>query len=642
MLATDLDLEWLPADPSVFEISTLEQMDLVVEGDSQVQGQATRGKPVSGPDVLANNKAKLNVMTSYTQARRANKEIIEGLQVKPLVATYTQQQAGTSAEDAFAAISLDDGQTWKEFNLSDSAARSSFTLEDGTVYPGGVTKPVVQVKGRYIFVAWTSKYAPKPDPTEIGEDVDLHKVKGPQRSVDYEEQGIEGMGEVPYSAVWTARGVIDADGTIRWFEAEQVTSGRRDALQVFAAGAGKAGFAITWQEDPEGLRPGKGYGPGEGWSGATVNHKTDIWYSHISWKDFAKEAPPTEPMNPDGQGKTFVGVHMAHPVRLTDNRAVKVEKMLSGEAPAIYEQVCARNPDGTYVEVDGFCVAKPEYGGQVLDGDTGASRPNLFIQAITDPVTKKVVGAQAMIGYEETKGLGAGPDSEADPEDIGKYAVYHYLPDFANPEVVQAGNILSLPNENGEYENARRVRFVVQPLSNMGEAELAMVALYRQGEEGKGAPADIFMRKAIGGYSFQHFAAGAVNLSGTEVLATEPTDGQIDKVTEYTWTAGNLLDESYDNPYDDARAHRAQLRGDFLVFWIHLDSELVRSSKCQGQVRPVRAAFLRRRADMDRHEWKFRAAAESLPSAERPIHGHRTPHHGDALHDQNAGWFADG
>ncbi len=32
-----------------------------------------------------------------------------------------------------------------------------------------------------------------------------------------------------------------------------------------------AGFMMTWQEDPEGLRPGQGLGPGEGWSGAVVN-----------------------------------------------------------------------------------------------------------------------------------------------------------------------------------------------------------------------------------------------------------------------------------------------------------------------------------------------------------------------------------
>ena len=49
----------------------------------------------------------------------------------------------------------------------------------------------------------------------------------------------------------------------------------------------RSGFAIAWQEDPDGLRPGKGKGPGEGWSGAISNHKTDIWYTYITQEDFA-------------------------------------------------------------------------------------------------------------------------------------------------------------------------------------------------------------------------------------------------------------------------------------------------------------------------------------------------------------------
>ena len=47
-----------------------------------------------------------------------------------------------------------------------------------------------------------------------------------------------------------------------------------------------AGAVIVWQEDPDGLRPGSGDGPGEGWSGATAGSKTDIWYSFINWEYF--------------------------------------------------------------------------------------------------------------------------------------------------------------------------------------------------------------------------------------------------------------------------------------------------------------------------------------------------------------------
>lgn len=37
------------------------------------------------------------------------------------------------------------------------------------------------------------------------------------------------------------------------------------------SGDGKA-WALTWQEDPKGLRPGEEAGPGEGMSGATVRY----------------------------------------------------------------------------------------------------------------------------------------------------------------------------------------------------------------------------------------------------------------------------------------------------------------------------------------------------------------------------------
>ena len=69
---------------------------------------------------------------------------------------------------------------------------------------------------------------------------------------------------------------------IVWTKAERLTSGRRDANRLEMNGDSAAGFMMTWQEDPEGLRPGQGLGPGEGWSGAVVNQQTDLWYSFIS------------------------------------------------------------------------------------------------------------------------------------------------------------------------------------------------------------------------------------------------------------------------------------------------------------------------------------------------------------------------
>ncbi len=109
---------------------------------------------------------------------------------------------------------------------------------------------------------------------------DLFGVGGPQRSVIYEDY--PEMGEVAFSCVWTARGVIELDGTVQWFKPERLTSGRRDATQLFAGAGEDVAFAVVWQEDPKGLVPGEGDGPGDGWSGSNTNNKTDIWYSYIT------------------------------------------------------------------------------------------------------------------------------------------------------------------------------------------------------------------------------------------------------------------------------------------------------------------------------------------------------------------------
>ncbi len=62
------------------------------------------------------------------------------------------------AFDAFVGVSLDDGTTWKTTNLSRSSDLSSFTLKNGTVYPGDVHNVVHQVFDDNIMIAWVSKY----------------------------------------------------------------------------------------------------------------------------------------------------------------------------------------------------------------------------------------------------------------------------------------------------------------------------------------------------------------------------------------------------------------------------------------------------------------------------------------------------
>ena len=96
-------------------------------------------------------------------------------EAKPLIVTYNDgiedeelnsllginavnTGAGFGERDAFAALSLDDGATWKNYNLSGSGDRSSFVLRNGHPYPGDVFKMVQQVEGNRVVAAWISRY----------------------------------------------------------------------------------------------------------------------------------------------------------------------------------------------------------------------------------------------------------------------------------------------------------------------------------------------------------------------------------------------------------------------------------------------------------------------------------------------------
>ena len=147
-------------------------------------------KNVSKTPLRGSSKAKLNVMGVWFPALKANAAITPGEaypedpedysdpvavdieyydeegnfirsanEAKPLVITYTDADEETGAHDVWAAVSRDDGNTWKRKNISRMAYRSSFTLENGEEYYGHCKKPVFQVKGNKILIAWTSKFA---------------------------------------------------------------------------------------------------------------------------------------------------------------------------------------------------------------------------------------------------------------------------------------------------------------------------------------------------------------------------------------------------------------------------------------------------------------------------------------------------
>jgi hypothetical protein len=430
------------------------------------------------------------------------------------------------ALDDYAAVSLDDGTTWKRTNLSMSADLSSFMLANGMNAPGHVHSVVHQVFDDNVLVAWVSKFCeggtplfsfiPESDTdpfllsyladlqSSYDKDAvylyDLFGVGGPQESVNYTELGFPEVGEIPYSCVWTARGKLlagDDQATpevietthVRWARPERLTSGTRDAnLPVIDCAAG-AGCVLTWQEDPEGLRPGTAMGPGEGWSGAIANSQTDIWYSHISQADFDRVFQPGELMlgaisMADYDQLLILDmprpyVPMAMPVRLTDNskcRPVSTETaptppycfidfdtiadinianigtLLALEAPEAGADYCAsltwwETPGGILQEV---CVADD---GRVMVGRVAATRVRMNLKPYTRGDGSK--SAWLVMAAEETKAIGDvlvdpyGNPTES-PIDIGKEMWYHAFDPFkigADEYMVAQGGLLNQPSQ---------------------------------------------------------------------------------------------------------------------------------------------------------------------------------------------------
>jgi hypothetical protein len=398
---------------------------------------------------------------------------------------------GHGKREAYGAVSLDDGTTWKSTDLSESADETSCDGSGGGggcnvvrddielfadtsyAYPGDVINIFHGSDGRNVLVAWPSRYCsagqpnyslPTSNPARLdaiaaylGIDLetpspddlyltDMYGVAGQQGSIDYGEDRFEQnqpVGEVPFACLWTARGVlVEGDDPrtteaseasyLRWFKAERLTSGRRDVNRIETVCVAGAGCAITWQEDPEGLRPGQGEGPGEGWSGAIANSQTDVWYSYIPWASFDLVQDETDATNiltfqefldAGITTKPQVGIPMAMPMRVTDNARCNVANpapycngsAIQEEHPAVLnpleyglKDMCADTteiPTGPQNTPSPICVTED---GLPLVGNIAATRPRLGLYGYSssnnpnDPIDS----AFAVFVAEESKGLG--------------------------------------------------------------------------------------------------------------------------------------------------------------------------------------------------------------------------------------------
>jgi len=407
---------------------------------------------------------------------------------------------------------------------------------DLTDYPGGTYNVFHATAGNKTLVAWPSRFCQKGQPaysyaydgddtyfdadllakrntiidfivagdTELGVDglsdfgilndlylVDAFGVAGSQGSSDFADEGYPQAGVVPFGCVWAARGILLPGDDPRtgdnveesymvWTKAERLTSGRRDPNRIEVRAVQDAGFVVTWQEDPEGLRPGQGLGPGEGWSGAVAHSQTDVWYSFINSEYFGiVEDPDTTTIPVDVldhdltvTGRPQVFVPMAVPMRMTNNAKCNAPV---GELPTTDDLYCdgalaapygiknqcadtvlistgsPTNPSETEI-----CVVDTD-GDSVADlpnrANTASTRPRLSLQGYDPSVDDK--SAWVIFAVEESKGLGkffftpdtAGVEGKFDgladlcnegddypcTEEIGKNQWYHSF-DMGTPD----------------------------------------------------------------------------------------------------------------------------------------------------------------------------------------------------------------
>jgi hypothetical protein len=460
------------------------------DGDLLRKSMSSSAGSVANPVPEAEH-AFINYMKFYVPAQTSNGEAVDVVytnedgtdvetrtEAKPLIGVYIYGPVvgvdgtgfvGHGARDAFAAVSLDDGNTWKRTNLSDSADRSSFTVSvpfpdptdpdnaDRTDYPGDVINIFHAVAGNRVIVAWPSRFCQTGTPGYtvdadavggyLGIDntvdmylTDLFGVAGSQGSVDYSGDEFEQnqpVGEVPYSCLWTARGVMvegdDPNTTATeanhmvWFKPERLTSGRRDVNRVEIKMVEGAGAVVTWQEDPEGLRPGQGEGPGEGWSGAIANNQTDVWYSFLPWEYFDivdVGGTPTALADYADAEKPGHYVPFAVPMRLTNNAKCNALGPDSGDDAYCYgdiaggvaenyglPELCADTveiPQGQN-RTGEICVAEPiaeGVPGLPNVGNTAATRPRLSLQGYDSDNDGLTDSAWVVVIAEEDKGFG--------------------------------------------------------------------------------------------------------------------------------------------------------------------------------------------------------------------------------------------
>lgn len=249
----------------------------------------------------------------------------------------------------------------------------------------------------------------------------------------------------------------------------------------------------------------------------------------ITWQEDPKGLQPGDADGP-GEGGSGANVSKGTDIWYT---ALRMSDYTAGN---LFPAATRITNNFTMTDRDGF-----------ESGREGAARANSFL-----------FGSTAIVAYEETKGL--------EGLDTGKYIRYHTFSAFDDsaPDATDGvGWILSTPNEN-----ARRVRFVTQPGPFQSQSDVRIVWVWKEGAFDNGGPSDIMCR------------VGTKNPNDPMSTGLRPQDlsPPIDpdattRENAFNNALGMNLSSSMglaahpeDNFFEDSRAHRGLVRGDFLAF----------------------------------------------------------------------------
>jgi hypothetical protein len=249
--------------------------------------------------------------------------------------------------DVFLRYSTDDGATWSApLNVSNTATLTDPTalydpVGDGLSnrsYYGDSAKASVFSVGSLVLVAWNDTYC------------------GPGRHGPARYAVASGFVEVPFRCVYAAR--IDlTDGDPQSVVIDQISDASRDANNEVARGTG-AGFALAWQEDPQGLQLGEARGEGDGASGAPASQGTDIWYT---WLPAAAFADP--------------GSAWRSPVPISNNYDYLLDTTLGGGASRPTLALAGSPPRALLTYEEAKAVAPSDPGKHVIYHEFPATQP---------------------------------------------------------------------------------------------------------------------------------------------------------------------------------------------------------------------------------------------------------------------------